>query len=285
MKNKILSLVVCLMLFLSSMTMLVACKDKSNVITQEKAERELSLAFEAIKTADAVIMEGADSVFFSTENSYYEEMILSGDQKWAEKVDGYWYESTKLTKLVGGQPSIVFVERLSLDLIKEPRVIIAEKAKEYTYYKFSKASKNDGKLKIVYTRVQEGVKFKYTYIINDKKLETIQLSHEDVSSTIDFKYGQVAINEIPLKPNGVEWEVYVPSIEVEGFKAQYYVGEVLNFQNLTLNYYEDEETEIPQEIEVTPDMIEGFSTAETGSFQLTVKFLNLTLEVDYEVVI
>lgn len=288
MKRKILSFVICLMLCLSAMSVFTACKEEDNTLSKSKAERELAVAFAAIETADDVLMEVNTEVgkliFFASENSYFYEDPLIGNQTWSEKESGIWYDYAKYIEYIGEQPAIKFVKRLSLDIKEDPRLSISAYSQKLTEKVFLKAIKEKGEIKITYKEIQEGTTIKYTYIVVGGKLQTIEVDAGNSDSSITYMYNQDAIDNTTRKPNSVEWDVYVPHIEVAGIKAQYHVGEVLNYSSLVLNYFEDDETEIPEEMEITPDMVTGFETTEAGNYQMTIKFLNLTLEIDYEVI-
>ena len=288
MKRKIISFVICVMLCLSSLSVFAACKDENGTISKAKAKRELYAAFQTVKNSDAVFMKTENETgyvsIYASENLCFEEFESNGNQTWSEKEGDYWYDYDKYTDFVGEQPTIKFVKRLSLDIKEDPRVALSASLQQYTHNVFSKASKEKDELKVVYKKIQEGKTVNFTYVVKKGKLQSIQGGIDAEAFTVTLKYGQEAVDSVPIKPSGVEWDVYVPSIEIEGLKEQYNVGEVLNYDYLTINYFEDESTEIPQEIEVTPDMIEGFSTSEAGNFQMTIKFLNLTLEIDYEVI-
>ena len=286
-KRKIFSFIICLMLCFSAMSVFTACKDKGDVMTKAKALTELGKAFVAIETADAVYMETntqfGKTVVLAKENLRFEES-LAGDQTWAEKEGGYWYDYAKFTEQIGELPSIKFVKRLSLDINEDPRITISTNLQKYTNKIFSKFSKEKGKLKVTYKEIIEGNTITYTYVIENKKLQLIEMGEGAELLSIELKYGQVAIDSVSMKPNGVEWDVYEPRIEAQGFNEQYFVGATLDFENLTLNYFEDDGTVVPKLIRITSDMVTGFQTAEAGEYQLTVKFLNLTLEIDYEVI-
>ena len=247
----------------------------------------METAKENIETSSAVKVESetlfGDFLVIATPDLYYEEEKLTGSESWIKQEGNYWYEYFTGTEIVGDHPAIIFAKRLSLDITEDPRAYISSDMEEYPSAKFSKATKKDGKLTIVYKEVEDGTTTKITYTIVKGKLKSIKVKAGAVVMTTNFQYGNSAMSELPALPTGVEWDEYEPYIEVENLKRVYNVREQLDLTNAVVNYYEDDETTFPDEFVLTSDMVSNFSTETTGNFTMTITFYGVTLNIDYRV--
>ena len=74
-----------------------------------------------------------------------------------------------------------------------------------------------------------------------------------------------------------------PYLTVSGLKTDYKVGDTIVLANVKLYYYLDKEDEMYSEIDVTIDMISGFSTATPGTFKMTISYKRASTEIEYTV--
>ena len=76
-----------------------------------------------------------------------------------------------------------------------------------------------------------------------------------------------------------------PYMEVKGLKTEYNIGEALDVSNAVIHYYRDMDSERYSEVQLTKDMVSGFSTLQAGNFKMTIKYQDATLEIGYFIVI
>lgn len=74
-----------------------------------------------------------------------------------------------------------------------------------------------------------------------------------------------------------------PYIEVIGLKTEYYIGDELDISSIKVHYYASKKSSEFEEIELTADMITGFSTTEVGTFTMTISYNNISKSVSYSV--
>jgi len=79
-------------------------------------------------------------------------------------------------------------------------------------------------------------------------------------------------------------EKYNPYIKVSGLSTECEVGDELDYSNAKILYYENLEDEIPDEIELTRDMVLGFTSDTAGTRTLTVVYKTYETKMDYKIV-
>lgn len=287
MKRKFLSIACCLIMLMSTIMLISGCgKEKPVAVSKSNAEKAISTAISTIETSNAVKMETSTEVgktlLIATEDLYYQETEHEGYESWTTKDGEYWYEHFVSTTMMGEHPSIDHNRKLSLEVSENPRLCLVENIQKYPLESFAKASKYKGVLTVTY-KFDENENV-ITLKIVKGKLTSISIDAEEESVSITFEYDQFALEDLVEKPSGTEWFEYQPKIEVSGLKTQYYVYDELDLTGAVINYFEDVNSQTSQEIDLTRDMVTNFSANEAGNFTMTINFLGITLNVDYEVI-
>lgn len=75
-----------------------------------------------------------------------------------------------------------------------------------------------------------------------------------------------------------------PCIKVVGLKSEFNIGESLNIASGMIHYYEDVDSDTYTEIALKSTMVSGFSTANAGTFTMTVTYKDLISMIEYKVI-
>ncbi len=285
MKRKILSFICCLFMCLTATITLAGCKDEPVVLAQHDAEKAMAQAVETLETTNAIKIECEmlNLMMVATEDLCYSEAL--DVQSWIKKEGDFWYSYTTALIDVGGHPGYVYEKALVVEDISNPRSSSFESITDYPFAKYSKATELKGEINVVYKSTQEGLTTYITYTINKGKLTSISIGDGGVSASINFEYGQEALEALVEMPTDVEWDEFEPHIEVEGIDVEFNVGDELDLTDAVIKYFEDVDTEelFAELFTITEDMVTGFSTETAGEFTMTVTFFGLTFDIDYTV--
>lgn len=288
MKRKFLSIACCLLMLFSTVMLVTACgKAKPVAVSRKKAELSLISAVELIEASNAVKMEidslEQETFYVATSDVLYQATASEGLSLWTEKDGNYWYEFFTVSTMVGEFPGIDHNKCLSSKVLDDPRNFIVKTITDFELGKFSKASKLKGVLTVNYKLVKEDETIQTTFKIADSKIISLNVKSKTIATKISFTYDDKALESLIEKPQGIEWIAYESKIEVENIKTNYLVDEELDLTDAVLKYYKLYYLETFENLELTRNMITGFTTNEPGTRIMTINFGDLTYTVEYTV--
>ncbi len=283
MNKKLMSFLCCILILLSTIVVVGGCgKDKPVSVSKQNAEKAIVTAMQTIETSEAVKVEIGEMFYVATSETLYQKVENGGIDVWTEKDGNYWYRYFSSVTMVGDAPSCEFNRSLSAELQQDPRHFVSDLLNDYIVGNFQKASKFKNELTITYKLVLEETTTETTLKLINSKLSSLTIKTEN-SETISLEYDDVALQDFNEKPKGIEWFDCESRIEVEGIKTEYVLGEELDLTSAVLNFFEDLYTQTPYVLELKPEMVLGFTTEELGTKTMTIKFCNLTVDVEYTV--
>ncbi len=274
--KKFLSICFCLMLCVTSICVFGACEAKPKPVSQTVAEQELAVAMNAMYGADAAKITGGGwltgMVVIMSDDVNYSNFW---GESWTVVEGGYTYEYSIMEMEFNGEPMTQAVKRLVLtehESYEEDE--IGDILQMFENMEFVSASELKGEITISYTVVEEDVPTKISFVVKGGVIKSITIGEGLFSVILNLEFGDHI--QIPERPTNVEWDIYQPHIEVEGLKDYYELGEDIELSDLTILYYEDEDTHFPEEYDVDMSMISGFDTSDIHSGTITVTFYGLT---------
>lgn len=274
--KKFLSICFCLMLCLTSLCVFSACEAKPKPVSQAVAEQELAVAMNSLYSADVAKITGGGlltgMVVIMSDDVTYSNFF---GESWQVQEGANTYEYSIFEYELDDEPITEYVKRLVLteheDVDGDELSSVFEMFENMT---FSSANELKGEITINYTVVEEDVPTKLSFVVKGGVIKSITVGEGLFSVVFNLEFGDHV--QVPERPTNVEWDIYQPYIEVEGLKDYYEIGETIDLDDLTILYYEDDDTYIPDEYDVDMSMISGFSTNEVNSGTITVSFYGLT---------
>ena len=304
MKRKFLSMAICLMFCLTSVFMFGGCgKDKPVVVAQHEAEAALNSAMQTLQQSKSIKMTmempsdmGSMLIVASEEMSYIEMNMAYSDEDYNysmlinawTKVENDVFTTFSYVNMTEGSTS----EEMATKTVSflDDDVFENEYSEEFfdglDFDDFVEATKLDGELSIVFS--EDGTKLIAKIV--DNKLVSITMTQGVMSATMYIHYGDFS-SEIP--PVAEKDWVDMSKITIPAIKTEFTINEPLSLKGLELKFYEDATDEYDFEtFTITDEMlekitIEGFdpTTLTNGTPRtMTITYLGLDLEVEYEVV-
>lgn len=311
MKRKILSILTCLMLCLTSVFMLSGCKKEKEPVpvAEAVAMESFNKAMTNLESEDAIKMvcyvpEMGETIIITSQEKMY-TCVPQTSEMWMTKngdvFQVYSIENTSITDTPNYQYTKSIVPAVEQDSDSED---IADSISglfgdmsdlfDGMEFAFSNASELDGVLTINFGLKFEGETiYSMTFKIENDKLTSISMRMFGMSITYSIQYGEQYLQEIPAIPNH-NWVELKPYIDVTFEDStitepiEFAVKEQLNLDDFNLLFYQDELAWSYEEYDLTIDMIQGFDTetvTEPGQPRtLTITFCGLTYEIEYTVV-
>lgn len=289
--KKFISICFCLMLCLTSLLLISGCEEKPKPVSEVQAAEVLETAMINLETSSAIEIE-CDNFFcfvISEDISYADFM---GFKVWTVKEGNYFYDYSIVTYEEEGQDPVtsyiksLVVEEESDDFDDsfDGTDMLDMLFEGLESSEFSKASLLGDEYSISFKVEEDGVTSTMTFVVEDNILEEIVIYELGVAMTIEFEFGQDALEDIPQRPTNVSWVEYQPHIKVEGMPTEFTVGDnTLDLTNVVIEYYEDTDTQNPDEYTINMSMISGFDTTTAGTKTMTVTFYGLTFDIQYTV--
>ena len=287
--KKFLAIIFCLLLCLTPF-MFFGCEEKLTNVGEVEASNVLAVAMENMEEAQAVKMYSEDfsgmgkflMIASATEN--YTEFL--GTKSWVKQEGDYWFDYSIATYEVDDEEVTDYIKSLviSEDGEDEDGNMLDMLLSEFEDSAFSGATKLKGEFSISFKVVEDGATTTMTFKVKDETLKSIEISAGMYSMSIGFEFGTSVVEEIPVIPTNVEWDIYEPYIEVDGIPTEFVVGDALDLTDVTLEFYEDTTSGWAEVFDLTIDMISGFDTTTVGTRTMTITFYGLTFEVEYTVV-
>ncbi len=304
MKNKFLTFALTLMLCLSSVFVLGACKEKPVEIGEAEAMQQVQAALQHLNEVESCKISlntilGSGYIIANAEMQYSNmEFISIPKESWVIKEGdaSYRYEKAKYlvdegeTEYEQYEYTKTFVPVIDGETSDESLGVI-EMLNEAV---FSSASKLNGEFSISFSVEEEGQMILLTCVIKDGMFESITSGVGFSALSMIFEYGDIVVPELPTVDENsqpIVWEEKTPKIEVVGIPTEYEIGERLeglNVDEIVLEFYEDcEDWFSTEDYEFSIDMISGFDTTtatEEGQPRtMTITFCGLTCEIEYTV--
>ena len=293
MKRKFLSLVMCLMLCLSSMLVLSACKKNPKEISEVQAAQELNKAMQTLEETKSIKISVEypeiyaeemklmfDFLIIATEETAYVDMTMFGFavENWTLKENGIWTQYT-VTADPFNDGGFLYEKSVMQELESFLEDDMAEDSFEsLDFENFVEASVLEGETSIVFE--EEGAKV--TAKIVDGKLVAIETKEDNMTMTVKIGYGDFSaeIPVIPEKSQEAKWDM-VSEIVLEGVDTELEQGEAIDLSDAVLKFYPNVSEDEDEFILI--DLDDATITNDEVNKKIIVKYLGLTYELEYSI--
>lgn len=284
--KKVLSISFCLMLFISSLLMLTACEVKPKPVSQVEVEKLLTSAVSKMVNEKVVKINMPSMGFIAIKSDTISYFNFMGMESWEKLENDNMYEYS----IIDFNSEKTYTKKLVIpNSENDDNLFETDMDMDVDAFKdaeFVEASLVKDEYSISYKLEEGGEKLTYTYVITNKKIKEISVRSGLISMSMQFEFGEHVLNQIPQIPTDVEWVEYEPCIVVDGLPTEFEIGDTLDLENVTIEFYEDSEMMFfPETFDIDMSMISGFNTTTvTGVGEtrtMTVYFYGLIYEVEY----
>ena len=280
MKKKFITFALSLMLIVSSAFIFGACGEKPVPVAEAAAMETFNEAITQMEDEEAIKMYcnlmGYEMIMITSEDATY-TYATDSMEIWMHKNDDH-YVSHSITSYSfdGEEPEFEYIKSIipAIEMDSDSTFddllggALDGELDDSFELEFASASKLDGVLTVKFDLMElEDPIFTISFDIKNNKITSMSMNIMGFSIKYKISYGAHLLEQIPAIPTldansqPIVWEEYEPKIEVEGMPTVFEIGDSLNLEDVTVEFYEDLSDYWPfEEYDLTMDMISGFDT-------------------------